>query len=130
MVWSRGICECCCTAQCGEWMLALLCPCYVYASNVGKMRNRNAAGGVTGEPKCDGVLYGLTFFLTGNLVPLCMQCHNRSLIRKMYGVDENCCDDCCNTLCCQSCALVQESNQLDLPIPITNVPLVPNNMRP
>jgi Cys-rich protein (TIGR01571 family) len=41
-----------------------------------------------------------------------MQCNVRGKIRETLGLEQDCCNDCCVSMFCYSCALVQEQNEL------------------
>jgi Cys-rich protein (TIGR01571 family) len=131
--WKFGICDCC-GIKGPECCIACLCPFYPYSKILSSMGTNKIQSSI---PYCGNVMYpaciyGTTFYaaMLGpciycctlssavnaitilSLVPCAMHCATRSDIRGK-NIKGNCCEDCCTVMCCYSCALVQETVQLD-----------------
>lgn len=129
--WKRSLCGCC-DAEC---CIACVAPYYPYYMNLSVMKESGVRSSVPycGNALLPACIYGAAFYavVVGpcvyactlssaansttclSLVPCTMHCATRGNIRAAHNIGGSCCEDCCTVLCCYSCALVQEMDQLD-----------------
>ncbi|KAL5250952.1 hypothetical protein ACHWQZ_G016623 [Mnemiopsis leidyi] len=114
--WSHGLFGC--FDDCGECLLACCCPCITFGMNA-----RDSGCCCDG---CCGAFCGcILFFCPGAFCA--WWCCIRPNIRRKYRIPTNCCADCCAILCCACCALIQERQQCNQPLPSnTQVVIVQN----
>ncbi|TFK62804.1 PLAC8-domain-containing protein [Pluteus cervinus] len=112
--WSHGLYDCCpggCITCCG----ASICPCIIYAKNKHRLEYLERQG----EPDpdnggcCSGDCWihcAVSVLCLGSL----LQLGPRSGIRSRYRIKGDGCGECCTVCWCSSCALTQESRELEL----------------
>ena len=139
--WKYGLCECCCQETCGLCCIAWIVPCFVFGENYRLLKDLNSneksfLDNCNGCCDCDDQtksawMYGIPWFsgivgqtvsafsttaanplLVLSTVSCLLQCQTRGSIRRVTGLDENCCNDCCVSYFCYPCALVQERQHL------------------
>lgn len=139
--WKTSLCGCC-DSQCGLCCLACVCPSITYYTNLSVMKESDIPSSIPTPSDCGNAflpacIHGTTFYggmIVGPaiyactsasianstpclfLVPCAMEWVTRDNIRAHDKIQGNCCEDCCTVLCCYSCALVQEMNQLDFTV--------------
>uniref|UniRef100_A0A7C9DYA4 Uncharacterized protein n=1 Tax=Opuntia streptacantha TaxID=393608 RepID=A0A7C9DYA4_OPUST len=100
---STGLCDCfsgdisLCCQTC--W-----CPCITFGQ-IAEIVDK-------GSPTCgvSGTLYALLLGFTG--CQWIYSCTYRSKLKVQYGIEDDCCEDCCTHFWCECCALCQEYREL------------------
>ena len=114
--WSHGLFGC--FDDCGECLLAWCFPCITFGMNA-----RDSGCCCDG---CCGAFCGcIFFFCPGAFCAWC--CCIRPNIRRKYRIPTNCCEDFWSILCCPCCALIQERQQCNQPLPSNTQVVVVQN---
>lgn len=101
---STGLCDCfedvplCC--------LTFWCPCITFGQIAEILDKGSAPCGVS------GTLYALLLGFTG--FQWIYSSMYRSKLKALYGIEDDCCGDCCTHFWCECCALCQEYRELQL----------------
>ncbi|RDB27357.1 Protein PLANT CADMIUM RESISTANCE 1 [Hypsizygus marmoreus] len=113
--WSNGLCDCC--GDAGTCVLALCCPCVVYAQNKHRYEHLSQQG--VPDPEAGGGfctgdcwVHALLSGFTG--LGWILQIGTRSNTRLRYTIKGGGCNDCLVNWCCSPCALTQESREIEL----------------
>jgi len=105
-----------CFGDCNTCLTACCCPCIVYAQNKSRFEHLDRIGyphPYAGDSlSLDCLLHCLLspFLCAGTM----LQTSTRTDIRRRYVIAGDGCTDCATSLCCMSCALTQESMELEL----------------
>ncbi|PVG00811.1 PLAC8-domain-containing protein [Serendipita vermifera] len=112
--WSNGLCSC--FGDCLTCIVAAWCPCIVFSQNKTRLQHMETQGypHPEGGESCgsDCMLHCLLTACLG--AGWILQIGNREKIRSRYRIEGGTCGDCCVSWCCHSCALTQESRELEL----------------
>ncbi|RDB17453.1 Protein PLANT CADMIUM RESISTANCE 3 [Hypsizygus marmoreus] len=113
--WSHGLCDCC--SDSGTCILALCCPCVIFAQN--KKRSDHLTHKGVPDPESGGGFFSQDCFVHGCLTALTgmgwvLQLGTRSNARLHYAIKGGACGDCLVHACCTPCALTQESREIEL----------------
>ena len=89
--------------DCGSCCLSCCCPCIQYGLNVEKLDGSSCAANCC--------LYYLCLQIS-----CCCLVHagKRTALRARYGLQEDCCNDCCVTWLCACCAIAQEAREMQV----------------
>ena len=97
--WTSGLCDC--ANDISSCCLAWWCPCIQYGKNL-EMLNKT--------PCCGSCCtYAILCWLW---CPWCITHATRGAIRSTYGIQGQCCTDCCAQFWCPCCALAQECREI------------------
>ncbi|KAF8198523.1 PLAC8 family-domain-containing protein [Pholiota molesta] len=111
--WSHD--KCGCMSDCSTCILATCVPCVIYGQNKHRYQHLHTKG--TPHPDHGGCCSGACF--GHGITSICglsflFQMSTRGRIRNRYNIKGGGCNDCCVSLWCQPCALVQESREIAL----------------
>ncbi|KAJ8442518.1 hypothetical protein Cgig2_022401 [Carnegiea gigantea] len=84
--------------------LTFWCPCITFGQIAEIVDKGSAPCGVS------GTLYTLLLGFTG--FQWIYSCMYRSKLKALYGIEDDCCEDCCTHFWCECCALCQEYREL------------------
>jgi Cys-rich protein (TIGR01571 family) len=101
-----SLCGCC--HNCGTFLLGWFLPCILFGRNHSRLR---------GDDSCVlfSILYCVLLALFG-IGAIILGAIQRGEIRHRYNVHGSGCGDCCVHMFCTCCALIQESDQLELSV--------------
>ncbi|TFK23009.1 PLAC8-domain-containing protein [Coprinopsis marcescibilis] len=111
--WSNGLFSC--GDDVGLCLLAWCLPCLAYGQIRSRYKHLSSHGTPhpTGGDMCSGdcCVHAITAACG---IACLLQCQSRGEVRGRYNIEGGGCGDCCTTLCCTPCDLVQESQELEL----------------
>ncbi|KAJ5088387.1 hypothetical protein N7456_012003 [Penicillium angulare] len=105
--WNYSLFDCCSP---GALCLTSCClPCLTY----GKTQNRIQDPSLGNYSYLNGscAVWGFLGLFGSQWI---MQTITRGEMRQKYGIEGSCCGDCCVSLCCGCCALIQEEKEVEL----------------
>ncbi|KIM38005.1 hypothetical protein M413DRAFT_448050 [Hebeloma cylindrosporum] len=112
--WSNGLFGC--MSAFGTCLCATCFPCVVYGKNKHRYEHLNSKGVPhpdDGGSCCSGSCCGHGVLSVCGL-GFILQMINRGHVRSRYNIKGGGCGDCCTSLWCAPCQLVQESRELEL----------------
>ena len=100
-VWTSGICDC--FSDMSTCCLSCWCPCIQYGKNVEALTKQTCAGPCTTFFCLQIMCFGSSWLVSHQ---------TRVDLRAKFGIDGNCCADCCCHLWCRCCAIAQEAREI------------------
>lgn len=100
-VWTSGICDC--FSDMSTCCLSCWCPCVQYGKNVEALTKQACAGPCVTFFCLQIMCFGSSWIVSHQ---------TRVDLRAKFGIEGNCCADCCCHLWCRCCAIAQEAREI------------------